>query len=381
METIVAILPRQQDYARQILVGIRDHMRAGRQFAVRNIEPGRRACSGLTSLAGHEDIRGVVAFCADRGTEQAVASVNVPAVNVSARLEETTYPRVTVDNRAVGQLAARHFLDLGVRHFAYVGYDSLAFSRRRRDGFTEELHRRGLAASVIAQNEYPETMAALTGLPRPLALFCCHDEVARRLLDRCVERGWRVPEDVLVLGVDNSVYECEAGLVSLSSVPSEGQRVGYQAVELLTQLIDGQPPPDRPVLLPPGPVVQRESTDLIAAELPGIAEAIRYIRTHACEGIDVSDVVAVSGLSRATVDRHVADVLGRTPHEEIRRVQIGRARRLLRETNLRVADVASACGFRQANYFMRVFREETGQTPTAWRRSAPLGPSRQRTGD
>ena len=377
MDTVVAILPRQQDYARQILVGIRDHMRTGRRFAVRNIEPGRRAHSGLRSLAEHEQIRGIVAFCADHNTERSVASLNVPVVNVSARLEQTAYPRVTVDNRAVGRQATDHFLDLGVRNFAYAGYDSLAFSRRRRDGFVQQLASRGLNSAVIAHREYPLTMDALARCPRPLGLFCCTDEVARRLLDRCVERGWRVPEEVLVLGVDNSVYECEAGLVSLSSVPSEGQRVGFRAVELLAELIDGAPPPDGPVLLPPGPVVQRESTDLIAAELPGVAEAIRYIREHACEGIDVSDVVRVSHLSRATIDRHVADVLGRTPHEEIRRVQIERARQLLRETNLRVADVAGACGFRQPNYFMRVFREETGQTPTAFRRSAPMQPVRR----
>ncbi|MGH7980594.1 MAG: hypothetical protein ACREE6_14555, partial [Limisphaerales bacterium] len=42
-----------------------------------------------------------------------------PAINLSANASEVEMPRVVGDNREIGRLAARHFLDLGYRSFAY----------------------------------------------------------------------------------------------------------------------------------------------------------------------------------------------------------------------------------------------------------------------
>jgi LacI family transcriptional regulator len=131
-------------------------------------------------------------------------------------------------------------------------------------------------------------------------------------------------------------------------------------------MIEGKSPAF-PVLVPPGPIIERDSTDLLCPDLPGVAEAIRFLRAHACAGINVGDVVEASGLSRASIDRHFREVLGCTPHEEIRRIQIARAKCLLITTHRDVATVASLSGFRDADYFTRVFRRQTGFTPTRYR--------------
>ena len=61
--------------------------------------------------------------------------------------------------------------------------------------------------------------------------------------------------------------------------------------------------------------------------------------------------------------------LGRSPKEEITRVQIERAKRLLTETNLSAAAIAEKCGYSQPKYFSQVFHAKVGYSPGAYRRS------------
>ncbi len=64
--------------------------------------------------------------------------------------------------------------------------------------------------------------------------------------------------------------------------------------------------------------------------------------------------------------------LARTPHQEITRVRIDRARWLLRSTRMSVSEVARQCGFASLIRFSTVFRQETGSNPTRFRKTAQL---------
>ena len=73
-------------------------------------------------------------------------------------------------------------------------------------------------------------------------------------------------------------------------------------------------------------------------------------------------------VSRAALEPRFRRVLGRTMHQEIRRVQIERAKTLLAETNLPIKSIAQQAGFRTVQYLTRAFRRLTGNTPAAFRR-------------
>jgi transcriptional regulator GlxA family with amidase domain len=60
-------------------------------------------------------------------------------------------------------------------------------------------------------------------------------------------------------------------------------------------------------------------------------------------------------------------VLGRSIHEEINRVRIEHAKRLLVETHLAMPDLAVRCGFNYATVFTKVYRQVTGTTPKRYR--------------
>ncbi len=141
---------------------------------------------------------------------------------------------------------------------------------------------------------------------------------------------------------------------------------------MLDAMMSGRKPPKSQVLLPPVGVVARQSTDTWAVENPHVAEALRLIRTHACDPIDVGDVLQHVPVSRRWLEQKFQKHIQRTPHAEIRRRQLARARALLAETDEPISVVATTCGFRDANFFTRVFSKHEGTPPATYRRQYRL---------
>ena len=108
--------------------------------------------------------------------------------------------------------------------------------------------------------------------------------------------------------------------------------------------------------------------------------ALRFIREHACEGIGVEDVLRQCPMARRALEARMKALLGRSPHEEILRVQLNRVKELLTGTELSVAQIAERAGFRHTEYLSVVFKRETGQTPSAYRQEHQPRSLRGRTG-
>ena len=217
--------------------------------------------------------------------------------------------------------------------------------------------------------EEQEAIAAwVLSLPRPVGVMACNDDRGQQVLDACRRVNVLVPEEVAVIGVDNDEILCSLSSPPLTSVDINTVQVGFEAAALLDRLMAGRRPPAEPFLLPPRGVVPRESTDVLATDDRELAAAIRFIRDHACDGLRVKELVRKTGLSRRALERRMEKLLGRSPKEEITRVQIERAKRLLTETDLSAATVAEKCGYSQPKYFSQVFHGKVGLPPGAYRR-------------
>jgi LacI family transcriptional regulator len=234
------------------------------------------------------------------------------------------------------------------------------------------LHRRRAAP---LEEEQQALAHWLRGLPRPTGIIAGNDEWGQRVLDACRRAGICVPEEVAVIGADNDEYLCNLSNPPLSSVDMNTEQVGYEAAALLARMMAGEPAPAQPVLLPPRGVVQRTSSDILAIEDQELAAVIRFIREHACEGLRLKELLRKSKLSRRTLQRRLRAVLGRSPKEEILRVQLQSAKGLLTETDLPASTIAERCGFRDPCYFNRIFQAKVGLPPGAYRRN----PSRKQT--
>ncbi len=111
----------------------------------------------------------------------------------------------------------------------------------------------------------------------------------------------------------------------------------------------------------------RQSTDTQAIEDKQIVESLCMIREMACDDIHVSDLVERSGQSRRKFEQQFKNVVGRSPHAEIVRVQLERVKQLLIETELPLAKIAEIAGFKHTEYLSVVFKNKVGTTPSSFR--------------
>jgi LacI family transcriptional regulator len=139
---------------------------------------------------------------------------------------------------------------------------------------------------------------------------------------------------------------------------------------VLEQMLQGHPPPEPPVVVAPAGVTQRRSTDTLAIDHPAVAQAVRLIRDEACEGLTVAQLVRRVPLGRRALEQAFKRIVGRTLLQELRRVQVERARSLLRGTDLPTPDIAARCGFGHRSRFSHAFKAELGVSPMAFRRGA-----------
>lgn len=109
------------------------------------------------------------------------------------------------------------------------------------------------------------------------------------------------------------------------------------------------------------------STQAIAVEDREVARVCRFIRNHACDGIDVNDITEMTSLSRRQLERRFRRELNRTPHEEITAIQISKVKQLLVETDMTLEQIAPLAGYSHKESLSAVFKREVKQTPGEYR--------------
>lgn len=205
--------------------------------------------------------------------------------------------------------------------------------------------------------------------PRPLGIFACYDGRAQQVLEACQLRDWPVPDEIAVLGVDNDEVLCELCTPPLSSVQPNARRTGYEAAAMLAGMMRGTKVAGGATrFVEPVRIVERQSTDVVSVADARVAQALRFIREHVGDGIDVGDVLRAVPMSRTLLERKFQAALGHSPHRQIVLQRIERARHLLAESEVSIAMVAELAGFGDASYLSVAFRRETGESPYAFRK-------------
>lgn len=324
---------------------------------------------------------GILTYIESRERAERLRQSRIPTVELFAYRQDNLLPLVAHDDLAVGRVAALHFVERHYRHFAFSGYAQTLWSERRYQGFAETAVSSGCETTHCLPVERPSTLVAwervqqqltdwVKALPKPVGLMACSDHHAQRILDACQRAGLVVPEEVAVIGVDNDEEICRLSNPPLSSVILDGEQVGYEGAALLDTLLRGRRGrADRSrVLIPPLGVATRRSTEASAIADPLVAQALRLIRERACEGLTVEQLLSALHISRSVFYQRFHSVLGSSPHAEILRAQLARAKNLLRQTNLPLKTISEMAGFHSPNYLSVVFKRETGMTPGDYHR-------------
>jgi LacI family transcriptional regulator len=289
--------------------------------------------------------------------------------------------RIVPDDQAIGRMAAAHLLERGLRHFAFVGYDGMYWSRQRQASFSQALVASGRVCTVFEQSrdlrlrvwrkEQKVLAEWLKTLARPVGLMACNDDRARQVVDACAMAGLAIPEEVALLGVDNDELVCNFSNPSISSISLGLEDAGYQAAMLLDGLmaakkglescIPGQ------ILVSPIVVVSRQSTDVTAIDDPCVMRALQFIRENSGRTIEVDDVVHRVAISRRSLFDRFRRAVGCTVHQCIKRTRAARIEELLLGTSHSIDEIAKTLGFTGPDHIALYFRSVKGMNPNAFR--------------
>lgn len=377
---VALIIETSSIYGRDLLAGIVRYMRMHDRWSVflEQRDLFKQPPRWLNKWQGD----GIISRATTPRLLDAISDTGVPFVELTDRKGDVEFSQIRSDDAAIGKMGAEHLLERGFKRFGYCGFKGEAWSKRREESFVKTIDQKSSGSCSLynstwqgrgARNWEDEQRCIiewLQTLTPPFAVMACNDIRGRQIIDACSELDLAVPEQVVVVGVDDDELLCRMCSPPLSSVIPNAQAVGFRAAEVLASLMDGKSPASEVQLIEPLGVATRQSTDAVAIDDPDIAAALRYIREYACRGITVAEVVRDNSVSRSTLERQVRKYLGRTPQEEIRFVQIKRARELLISTDLSAEQIAPLCGFEHPEYLHVVFKRVTGTTIGVFRKQA-----------
>jgi len=318
-----------------------------------------------------------------RQRTEEILGMDIPTV-VSPYTEPfSDVPNIITDDVAIGEMAAEHLLDRGLRQFAYCGFGQTYYwSRERGKGFCRRISQAGFEAHYYEyerpgsetrhswEKEQDMLVNWLKGLPKPVGLMACNDDRSQYVLEACKIAELHVPDEIAVVGLGNDDLICDLVSPPLSSVALSAQKAGYEAAAVLDRMMAGEKVSSHTIPVRPTHVVTRQSTDIFAVADPDVLAALNYIHQRAAsEAIQVDDVLAAVSLSRRTLYERFAKMLGRSVHEEIKRVRVDRLARLLVSTDQPISQIATSMGYSDFKNIARYFKQHKGMTPSQYRKS------------
>ena len=292
---------------------------------------------------------------------------------------------LVLDNEGFGRTTADFFIKHGHRNFAFlrsqVATESIAgdirceaFRRRIEECLGTSYTFSKFVVGVVAANEdFWETgdnraEAWAASLPLPCAVLTNDDREAANFIDLCKKLGIKVPDDVEVLGANNSHGFCEQTRPAISSLIPDYAKGARDAVKLLMALIDNPnlPRAQRSVVLSAFRLVERGSTSN-GEHGYIVARAREYIAQNACKGIGVPDVVAQVGVSRRLLEKRMRAATGQSLLEMIQAVRLENVCRLLTTTSLPMLEVGERSGYDSTSNLSCLFRKRFGMTMSDYR--------------
>lgn len=176
---------------------------------------------------------------------EALRTAAQPVVVIGSLPEDAPVDSVRADSVTGSELAVRHLIETGRRRIAFInGPADTVPGRNRHRGYHQALEACGIQADAALAETTDFTIEAgaqamhrlLEAAPGADAVFCANDQLALGAAQALHSSGLRIPEDVAVVGMDDTVL-VRAGWPPLSSVDLGSAERGRIAAQMLLDRI------------------------------------------------------------------------------------------------------------------------------------------------
>ena len=299
----------------------------------------------------------------------------IPTVYYDAPCRSDWSVSVLSDSDQIGQVAAREILQAGCRHAAYVPFfENLCWSCERGESFAAAMAKAGVLCQTFPSRKRTSAIQRLEGLirwllglPKPCGVFAANDLVAEEVEIAAERARLRIPQDIVLIGVDNQEQLCNNLRTPLSSVQVDWEEGGFLATDKLVGLIQGSSPIGGVYRYSVLKVVRRMSTRVSATPAAVFANRLTsFMHDHVEEGLSIDLIVKESGYSRRQAEKLFRAGSGRSLLTAIHDAVYDRACVMAKSPNCSIRAIADALGGISRSQLDRIFVSKTGRSIRAW---------------
>ena len=313
-----------------------------------------------------------------KNTYKETQRLGIPCVNLWYNsLLQKEIPSSLIDFREVGKLTARHLINRGFKKITVIDFkdtSSLHFVEGIKSvlkplGYTHKFLRYNRVSTESAkgwekqQDAFEEWFKNWT---YPMAIASSMPLIT--IPTFCKSKGLKIPEDVAIVMAGAESGICETIKPLITTIDTNYHQTGYEAARLLHRIFKDEDQQIEHVYTKPKGVIARQSTDTYATEDEIVKKALRFIADNIDKEIQVLDVVHEVCLSKSTLEKRFKASTGTTIKEEINRLRLICAQRILTDKNVRIKDVHRRSGFSSALHMRRVFQKNLGMSPGEYRK-------------
>jgi len=228
--------------------------------------------------------------------------LGIPVVDIAGAIPSKRFSTVRNDDWDTGVKCGEYLCHLKTTDYAMVMVKDVAWARERMLGFCSAINYKSDELKTFSKplawwkelysSSTEDLENWLLTLQKGTALFCCNDLAAMKVSVVCRKLHIKIPEDLMILGVDNEELLCMLSKPTISSLSLQLEKIGYTAAQVLDNILNGNKDIIKIVYrIPSMSIIERDSTSLIADDDSIVAKAVSLIKMNTESIFSVDDIV------------------------------------------------------------------------------------------
>ena len=301
--------------------------------------------SDFNSLQRYNKYDGIITFYISdqKLIEKLSGKSKIPIVHFGNRRASHSSVFLQPDDKAIGQKCGEYFVGRGFMHIGFYMSKKDHYLSNRINSFRSIVENSNRIFH-IASNDNIATL--LQNIPKPAAFMAANDSHALNLIEICRDNNIKVPEEIAILGAGNNTLLCSSAPIPISSLDTGHENWGYESIRWLDKLIAGEVVSKTTIKMPPGEIITRQSTDIMAIQHEKVLNALQLLNSKFKDSCLVpEDISEALGISRRRLDNVLKRDTGYTLHERLLKLRAAEAMRLQKQGDMKGYEIAEKSGF------------------------------------